>query len=275
MIPLLLIFAGAFVVGAKEVRVFEDHAAREIGSKLGGEHKRVQVRSKLGPEALFGDVYAVTISASNFTTEGLPLFTEPNRSQRGILRTLNLDLRDFTLRDLHVQSLRASIPDCRFDLGLALGKREIRLSRSGVGESEVRLSAQDLQDFIPIKFREVKKVVVRLEKDKVFVDGYGEFVLFDAEFSIVARVEPLDGTKLVLSHARILIDGKPAEASVAKVLLDTLNPVIDLDRDLSLFGAVNVEKIKVADGLLIAVGKTRIPIGRSLETRAQGVSSVK
>ncbi|MEZ0327502.1 MAG: LmeA family phospholipid-binding protein [Fimbriimonas sp.] len=260
MNPLLFFIAGLFLVGGNEVRAFENHAAAEIGSKLGGDGKRVEVRSKLGPEALFGDVYAVTIKASNFTAEGLPLYTEPNRSQRGILRTLNLDLTDFILRDLHVQSLKAAIPDCRFDLGLALGKREIRLSRSGEGPGEVVLSADDLEKFIPIKFHEVKRVKVRLDKDKVFVDGYGEFVLFDAEFSLVARVEALEGNKLILAHARILIDGKPADPAAATVLLDTLNPVIDLDKDLLLYGAISVQKIRVADGRLVAECRTRIPV---------------
>ncbi len=260
MNAILLILAGVFLVGAKEVRAFEGHAAREIASKLGGQHKSVRVRSKIGPEALFGEVHAVTITASKFTTEGLPLFTEPERSQRGVLRMLNLDLQDFTLGDLHVQSLKASIPNCRFDLGLALGKRQIRLSRSGVGPGEVVLSSGDLEAFIPIKFREVKRVKVRLEKDKVFVDGYGEFVLFDAEFSIVARVEAQGGNKLILSHARILIDGKPATPDAAKALLDTLNPVIDLDKDLLLAGAMTIEKITVSEGRLLALGKTTIPI---------------
>jgi hypothetical protein len=261
MNPLALaLLAGLYIFGAKEVRSFESSAAKDIASRLEGLDKQVSVRSVVGPEALFGDVYEVTISASKFSADGLPLFTEPERSQRGVLRTLKLDLTDFVLRDLHVQSLKATIPNCRFDLGLALGKRQMRLSRSGVGASEVQLSAEDLAEFIPIKFREVKRVSVRLEKDKVFVDGFGEFVLFDAEFSLVARLEALEGTKLVLSHARILIDGKPAEPAAAKVLLDTLNPVIDLDKDLLLYGAVSVERIQVGEGLLRAFGKTRIPV---------------
>ncbi|HSI73508.1 MAG TPA: LmeA family phospholipid-binding protein [Fimbriimonas sp.] len=255
----LALLAGLFLVGGREVRAFENAAAREIASTLQGAEKRVEVRSVVGPEALFGDVHAVTIKASHFETEGLPLFTEPERSTRGVLRTLNLELTDFTLRGLHVQSLKASIPDCRFDLPLALRHRKIRLSRSGAGPGEVLVTEKDLEQFIPIKLREIKSVRVRLDRDKVFVDGYGEFVVFAANFSVIARLEPRNGNQLVLSHARIFIEGAPADAASAKVLMDTLNPVIDLDKDLLLYGAISVDRLKIGNGELRANGLTKIP----------------
>jgi hypothetical protein len=258
MLPLVLL-AGLFLIGGREVHAFENAAAREIASTLQGVDKQVEVRSKIGPEALFGDVSAVTIKASRFETEGLPLFTEPNRSTRGILRNLRLELTDFTLRGLHVQSLKVDIPDCRFDLPLALNYRQIRLSRSGVGPGEVVVTERDLEQFIPIKLREIKSVRVRLEKDKVFVEGNGEFILFAANFSVIAKLEPRDGKQMVLTHARIFIDGKPADDLSARALLDTLNPVIDVDKDLLLYGAITVERLKIADGILTASGPTRIP----------------
>lgn len=260
MNPFLLVAAfGLIHFGAAEVRRFEADAAREILTKLSGERAEVRVRSTLGPEALWGDVYRVKISASKFSTEGLPLFTEPKRSTRGILRNLEIELSDFNLRGLHVQSLSATIPDCRFDLGLALKRRQVRLSRSGVGRGSVTIAEADLETFILRKFAEIKQVKVTIDRDKVIVEGYGEFVVFKTNFYVVAKLRPVEGVRLMLTDARILFDGKRPDPESERALLDTLNPVIDLDKDLKLYGAVQIERLELRNGLLRAFGATRIP----------------
>jgi len=259
--PILIGLLGLGLLQAAnaEVRRFERLAAADLYGKLAGEQRKVEVKTKVGPEALFGEVHQVTIRASQFTTQGLPLFTEPNRSRRGRVRNLRIELADFELSGLPIQDLKADIPDCRFDLPLATRRRQIRLSQSGVGLGEVTIAERGLETFILRKFSEIKRVKVRIDRDKVFVDGYGEFLIFATDFSVIARLEPQDGDKLVLAHARILLDGKVADDATRKVLLDTLNPVVDLNRDLSLYGAIRVEKLILRDGLLKGVGTTRIP----------------
>ena len=261
----LFLATGLWQVANSEVRSFENSAARDIAARLEGTDRRVEVRAKVGPEAIFGDIHSVTLRASKFETDGLPLFTEPSRSKRGVLRSLRVEMADFTLRGLHVQSLRATIPDNRFDFALAVGKRQIRLSRSGTGPGEVVVSEKDLEDFIKLKFKEVKEVAVRLDRDKIFVDGRGEFIIFEANFSLVARLEPVDGTKLAVAHARILIDGKPAGDAARDVLLRTLNPVLDLNRDLLLNDAVFVRRLEVGGGLMKAFGDVTIPAAEALK----------
>jgi hypothetical protein len=259
MFPLIALLGGALLIGRGEVHRFESLAAADIASRLGGSEKHVAVRAAIGPEALFGDVYRVTIKADRFETEGIPLFTEPKRSQAGILRNLDIDMTDFSLRGLHVQSLKAEIPDCRFDFALALRHSRIRLTRSGVGPAEVVLSAADIQDFTKTKLHELTSLNVRLDRDKILVEGHGEFLMVEADFSLVARLEPEDGTKLALRYARVLLDGKPASDAAKQVLLDLLNPVIDLDNDLQLHGAIQVAHLKVGDGRLVATGTATIP----------------
>ena len=247
--------------GKISVRQFELAAASDIRGKLTGEHVQVNVQTKLngligGP---LGDIKQATIFASNFQTPGLPLFTEPWRSKKGIVRELRIDLSNFMLGKLRVESLKASIPDCRFDYGLATRKKVIRLSKSGVGTGTVRLKAEDLEAFILKKFAEIKRVTVRIEKDKVFVDGFGEFVIVQTNFSVIATLGSPDGKTLELQNARIFFDDKPAEDAAKKVLLDTLNPVVDLNRDLKLYDAIQVKGIRLLDGYLEAWGDTRIP----------------
>jgi hypothetical protein len=261
MIPIL---AGLFGIGLlrgihSQVHRFEHLAATEIGSKLSGADKVISIKTEIGPEALFGDIYRVTIYGSKFVADGLPLFTEPSRSKRGILRHLDMDFRDFYLRGLHVDRLSVSIPDSRFDLALAANKHNFRISKSGLGNATVEVTQSDLAKFIGEKFHDVTKVTVKIDRDKLFVEGHGEFLLLSTDFSVVAKMEPVDGTRLTLTHARILFDGEPTSGPGAQVLLDYLNPVVDLNRDLGLANAVHVDTLTLRNGILAASGATTIP----------------
>lgn len=250
---------GLFPIANGQVHRFERLAALEIGSKISGEARLVRVKTVVGPEAVLGEVHRATLTATRFDADGLPLFTEPQRSKSGQLRTFEIDLSDFTLRGLHVDHLRATLDNCRFDLPLAARNHMFRLSRSGSGPGEVVVSDRDLGGFILHKFHEVKTVFVKIENDRILVQGHGEFLLLSTDFEIDARLEVEEGTKLVLRNARITFDGKPAGDELNRVLLDTLNPVVDLDQDLGLHGAMTVNRLVLKDGLIRALGNVTIP----------------
>lgn len=260
MVLLLGLFGGLALIGGSEVHHFERHAADEIRSKLQGAHTQVRVRTRLGIDSVSGVIPEVTINASHFTTDGLPLFTEPERSKRGHVRRLKLELTDFALRGLHIDRLEATIPDCRFDLGLAIKKREIRLSESGLGDGSVTIAAKDLEAFILHKYHEIKRVSVSIAGGKLEVRGYGEFLVIATNFKVRANLVAIDGSKLFLDHADIDFDGQPADDASKQALLDTLNPVVDLNKDLHLFGAIDVGQIILKDGGLVVSGKTKIPL---------------
>ena len=52
----------------------------------------------------------------------------------------------------------------------------------------------------------------------------------------------------------------PATAEADEALLQTLNPVVDLNKDLHLYGAINVDKIDLQDDRLTGSGATTIPL---------------
>lgn len=264
------LLGGLWLWGGGELRAFEAKAARDIRAQLHGESAEVRVRTDLGDpfRAAQGHLRRVSIQASDFQTDGLPLFTEPERPKSGRVGTLELRLENFVLGGLRVERLRASIPGCRYDFGLAKRQRQIRLSRSGTGTGEVELLAKDLEPFILRKFREIKRVAVRFEGQHVEVEGYGEFLVLQTNFRVRARLIPQEGVALALTDAVIDFDGKPADPLSAKVLLDTLNPVVHLDRDLKLLDAVYVERLELQGDRLRAFGRTKIP------TRPSPVSSL-
>lgn len=273
MIPLLLgLLGAAFCFGNSEVRRFENIAAKDIRASIHGDHAKVSVRTKLngiigGP---LGDLKEVTIRASDFEAPGVPLFVQPGLSRKGIIRNLHIDLRDFTLAGLRIQELSSDIPDCHYDYALAISKHKIRLSQSGTGRGRVVIRDKDLEPYILRKFGEIKRVTVRIEGGHVHVEGYGEFLILKAPFSVDANLVAVDGTKLVLTDATITFNGGLADEFARKTLLDTLNPVVDLNKDLKLYDAIHVDTIDLHDGTISASGATAIP----LQPVPDGVSSV-
>ncbi len=260
ILPIVGVFLGLFGLGDIGVHRFEKEAAAKIREKLGDSKASISVRTGLDLGLLQGDIRAVVIRGHGFKASGLPLFTEPDRPQDGKLRILRLDLRDFSLRGLHMDRLEASIPDCRFDLGLAMRKHEIRLSRSGTGAGSVTIRDHDLESFVLSKFHDIKRATIRISNGRLHVAGHGQFLIFDTDFTVDARVVIQDGTKLALEDATILFDGQPTDDLSRKALLATLNPVVDLNADLQLYDAIRVTQVSLGEGVLTASGPTSIPV---------------
>lgn len=256
-----LILVGFGLFAGEQEKKFESAAAQEIATKLDGENKKISVNVRgNGIGEAWGDLSLASIKARDFSIRGLPLFTEPDRSTSGKIGDLVLDLQDFELRGLKVKSLHAEIPDCRYDFGLAKSKHAIRLSRSGVGVGSVEIREKDLADYIVAKYSEIKSCTVKVYNGVVWVEGYGEFLIVNSNFAVIAHIGVQDGTKLNLTDAKIYFDWRRADAEAGKALLKSLNPVVDLRKDLGLYDAVSVESVSLEEGILKASGKTKIPV---------------
>lgn len=245
----------------REIGSFERIAAADIAQLLEGDNKSVVVKTKLnGPfGGVFADLYKGRIIAKDFNTNGLPLFADATYQRTGFIRFLEIELSNFSMNGLHIESLNSSIPNCWFDRDLAIKKKQIRLSRSGVGTGAVVITQEALQEYIPLTVPEIKRCTVKLEKNKVWVEGFGEFLIAKTEFWLVADLVPVDLYKLELRNARVNFGWKRVDGIAAQTLLDALNPVVDLQKDLGLFDTFAVTKITTKNGKLQAEGITRIP----------------
>ncbi len=257
----ILIFGLGYGAASKEVRVFERRAASDIYNQLGGENRTVEIKTKLNLPfgAFLGTLDQATITAKHFSTEGLPLFTDPGLPKTGHVRKLGIELEDFVLKGLRIDRLSSVIPDCRYDRDLAVKRKQIRLSKSGIGDGWVRILEADLARYIPTKVKEIKRCIVKLDKNKAWVEGYGEFLIAKTDFLVVADLVIEDGVRLNLANARVVFGWRKADDFSKKVLLDAMNPVVDLQKDLGLLDAFFFERIEISGGALIAHGKTKIP----------------
>jgi hypothetical protein len=264
MTPWLAVFGvGALLgglIGGRELASFQREAAADIASRLSGEGKEVSVSLDFNLfEAPFGKFTSATLSARQFSVDGLPLFTEPWRSKSGSLGCLRIRLRDFTLRGLRVSELSADIRGCKFDLGLAKSEKKVRLSWSGKGPGFVRVTPAALEAYILNKYREIKRVKVWFRSRRLFVEGFGDFGFFSADFFVIADLVPREGTKLFLEKAIVFLDGVRVRDGSEQALLDALNPVIDEDEDLRLYGALQMERVSIGGEYLEISGTATIP----------------
>jgi hypothetical protein len=249
-----------FGVGSSEVRRFENAAARDISSRLEGSAKQVKVRTKMDPfQAVGGHLKSATVTASAFSTSGLPFFVQPEGSQRGRLDELKMQLADFELTGLRVKSLDVRIPGCRFDFGLAQRKGRVRLTKSGVGKGTVEVTEDALRDFVLKRSPAIQTMAVHLKNGFVEIDGRGKFGLFQARVRVVGRLVTPDGNLIEIVDAKAMIDDTEATPETTALLLKQVNPVLDLDRELKLFGALRVQKIELEGGILRAEGIAIVP----------------
>jgi hypothetical protein len=144
-------------------------------------------------------------------------------------------------------------------LNLAINHKKIRLSRSGEGTGTVQIRARDLEQFVLKKYPAVKAIQMTLQKDRIRVVAEADLGNTRLKFSIDGRMESADGRSLRLVDPVAEINGSPASLASAKALANSINPVLHLDRDLGLYGAVDITTIKLDANRLIATASTRIP----------------
>lgn len=252
------IFAGALLFGGGlTVDRFQSDAARGVQSQLGGQ-AHVAVSTALSFEAFRGVLESAKVTATDFKAEGLPMHVEPGYSHYGHIRRLSLRMERFELSGLSVDRMTAAIPDCRFDMGYALAHHKLRLTQSGTGTAEVEVSEAALERYALKKFKLLKELHVKIEGGQIRLSGVAE-LLVRAPFEVTGTLMPANGSQIVLNPTSITINGKPADPAMAQGLLSRFNPIIDLNKELKMEGAVELQEIELKEGEMIGRGRVRIP----------------
>ena len=253
-----LALAAGVLIGTEWARI-ERAAEADIKSILAADQVSVTAISDGIIGTALGQVESVTIEASGFEVEGMPLFTDPELSHRGKLRRLEIVLKDFVIRDLPVIELRCDIPDNRFALGL-LREGKVRLTKSGEGVGSVVIDYQGLERYILARFSVAESIDIKLDKYKLFAKGTASLAMIRRNFEIICDLAIEDKRRLVIANPITFIEGKRIRDGSDSALLRAFNPVLDLDRDLGLHGAFDMETILTKGGIATIKGKARIPV---------------
>ena len=260
----MFIFAAGLALGAgaligTEWGRIERAAEADIKAVLGADHVSMTAQNDGMLGTMLGQVESVTIEASGFEVDGMPLFTDPELSQRGKMRRLEIVLKDFVIRDLPVIELRCDIPDNRFALGL-LREGKVRLTKSGEGVGSVVIDEQGLKRYILARFKVAESIDIKLDKYKLFVKGTAALAMIRRNFEIICDLAIEDKRRLIIANPITFIEGKRIRDGSDSALLRAFNPVLDLDRDLGLHGAFDMETILIKGGIATINGKARIPV---------------
>lgn len=246
------------MIGTEWGRI-ERAAGADIKGILNAERVSVTAKSDGILGTALGQLESVTIEASGFEVDGMPLFTDPKLSRRGKLRQLEIVLKDFVIRDLPVIELRCDIPDNRFALGL-LREGKVRLTKSGEGFGSVVIDEEGLERYMLARFKVAESIDIKLDRYKLFAKGTASLAMFRRNFEIICDLAIEDKRRLVIANPVTFIEGKRVRDGSDSALLRAFNPVLDLDRDLGLHGAFDMETILIKGGIATIKGKARIPV---------------
>lgn len=208
--------------------------------------------------SILGKVASVEIAAHGFSVDGNPFFCDPMLSRAGKLGELRLKLSDFSVRDLRVRELSAVIPNCRFALGM-MKEGKVRLSLSGEGPGAVTLSAPDFRAYMLSRFKAIESLDVRLDRYKLFAKGRAAFGPIRRDFEIICDLEISEKRKLVIANPVVFVDGRMARDGSGNSVANAFNPVMDIDKDLGMAGAFDMQRLVARNGVVVITGVARVP----------------
>ncbi len=235
-------------------------ARRDVRRAVPGGTLSVKVITQTPWDAAVGQVYRARISGSGFSTLGLPFVQQPGGGLLGDLRHLDLDLHDIVLSDLPVHSLRAEIPNVRVDGPYALFGGHLRIRGAGEGTVVAVLQEAGLAEYLSKKRPLLHDLKLRLTGGQAHVSAMAAVLVGLAPVEATARVAVAEGRYLNAVDATVLLNGKPLAPAVTDQLLKTLNPIIDVDKDLHLGDWLYVTDAEIGEGTLTVQGKVRIPL---------------
>jgi hypothetical protein len=221
---------------------------------LGGEAKvdlRARVRSDL--RASF------TLAARDFSVDGMPFYCDPDSAGDEVAGFLRLELRNFRLRGLRVSELRADIPRAAYDSDRAFRDGRIRLRSTGEGPGSVRIEAAALAEYLVLKFPILRDVTVNFENGHIEVTGGSSARILGERFRVRAELRVATNRTLNLENLLLWVDDQPVSEANRRAAETFLNPVLDVDRDLGLAGAVDIERLAFDARSVTAFGRVRIP----------------
>ncbi len=254
----IALFGLAFFTGLLTGRA-QHAAARDLHRALPGAPIQVTVESRGVFGMAVGQAYRVSITGSDFSAARLPFQLERGGGILASARHLELDLHNIVLADLPVQSLRADVPFVKVDGVRALFSGHLTLREAQAGTGVAVLTPEGLAAFLSKKRPELQNIRVRLTRGEATVAARTSIFVGLTDVEARAKVAIADGRYLNAVNATVMMNGKPLAPALAERLLGSLNPIIDVERDLRLSDWLYVTDAEIGDGTLTVRARVTIP----------------
>jgi hypothetical protein len=253
------VLIGLTFLSAFAQRRVEHAADRDIRREVHGGYVKTMVRSRGIFGLLVGESSTTRIAGAGFLTQDLPFKLEPGGGSRARVGKLELDFRDFTLRTLPLRSLRATIPAVTLDVNQALWNDRIVLRSAGEGTAVAVVDEAGLRMFVAQKYPQYKDLELRLTPGTASLSAQAALFGLPARVEATGGVQVRDGRYLDAVNTIMRLNGKEAAASLTQSIVRTLNPVLDIDKDLGLGGYIYMTRAEIGQGILTVFGRATIP----------------
>jgi hypothetical protein len=208
---------------------------------------------------VIGHAYRATISGGGFASDTLPFALEPGGGARARVRHLVLDLQNIVLRDLPIRSLQADIPFVELDGLRALFSGHITLRSAQEGRGVAIITEEGLAQFLQKRRSQFRNLEIRLFAGEAFVKMETVLLVAPTQVQARAKIGIAEGRFLNAIDAVVSVGGKPLPAALTEKLLRSLNPILDIDRDLGLRDWLYVTDAEIGEGILTVRARVTIP----------------
>ncbi len=252
---------GLLAIHAGIVHTVKTRAEQNIRALLGSKGA---IHLHIAPNGFWGweqnRLREVDISASHVSLLTIPLQLYPHSGWRGDIDSMSLHLRRFTLQNLPVHSLIITIPHLTYDAGRAVLHGELQLRSAGTGTASIAIGANGLKEFILHKYpSRFENLHVQILSGKIALTGsinlIGEYVPIRSYYQLNVQ----DGRYVYLVSPEIELNGSPTPSSLSASIVHSINPVLDLVKDLSLGGYFELKSVSIQTGRVLFHGLAFIP----------------
>lgn len=249
------------IFGGNQWHRIERDVASDIRQQLGDPRAKIRVRmTPDGPiNIAFGTLQRVQVFAKDLKMESLSIYTEPERNQDGLVKRLDINFENVVLKSLRIESLTATLENCRFDKPLAIGHRRIRVSNSGTGWGQATITETALTEFAAKRYPTLSYPEVKLEYGKVSVSGDVRLPGLVGRVRVLGTLASPNGSSLALTHPRIWLNNKRLDSKFRPAVMALMGSFFDIDADLGLAGAVKINTISVQNGRVTLAGPILLP----------------
>ncbi len=242
----------------KRATVGAERQVREAFDNTGIVRVTAVPRGLLGYEV--NDVWAVDVYAQDFTAKRLPFFVTRRGGWKGSIRHLRLHFHDFTLFALPIRGFEADVPFVTYDLGQAFYRSRLSARSAGQGPAQVTIGFEGLRLFASRKFASILSDV-GISKTNENIRLTGRIRFFGIASAIVATgvLYPRAGRYLDITDAHVELDGQALSPDSTRLLLQQLNPVLDLVKDVNWGDYFRIESVRIGENAVIITGQATLP----------------
>src|SRR6185295_5508534 len=139
-------------------------------------------------------------------------------------------------------------PSVTLDIIREIFDDRIVLRSAGEGTAVAVVNEPGLRSFILKKYPQYKDLVVRLTPGSAYLAARASVLGLPARVEATAGIGVREGRYLDAIDPVMKLNGKEAAPSLTLSILKTLNPVLDIDRDLGLGGYIYVTRAEIGQG---------------------------